>query len=96
MAIKLDVHVCATYVGTEYFTGHTYTAAFATEVQAVEFIGRKRSYCEFWTREDSPLDEYGVLLDTLYPTCEHGLSEILCMGPDHYPSTEQEMAMTIY
>ena len=24
-------------------------------------------------------------------TCEHGMSAALCMGPDHYPSREQEM-----
>lgn len=23
--------------------------------------------------------------------CEHGMSAWLCMGPMHYPSTEQEM-----
>lgn len=25
------------------------------------------------------------------PTCIHGLSEWLCMGPNHYPSREDEM-----
>lgn len=24
-------------------------------------------------------------------TCEHGLSAWLCMGPNHYPTAEQEM-----
>jgi len=33
------------------------------------------------------------LLDYLNPTCEHGMSAVLCMGPMHYPSREQEMAM---
>lgn len=28
----------------------------------------------------------------LNPTCEHGLSAWLCMGPMHYPTREQEMA----
>lgn len=31
------------------------------------------------------------VIDFLYPTCEHGLSASLCMGPQHYPSYEQEM-----
>jgi hypothetical protein len=25
------------------------------------------------------------------PTCIHGLSEWLCMGPNHYPSRQDEM-----
>lgn len=25
-----------------------------------------------------------------FPTCEHGMSLQLCMGPDHFPSAEQE------
>lgn len=25
------------------------------------------------------------------PTCIHGLSEWLCMGPQHYPSVQDEM-----
>jgi hypothetical protein len=25
------------------------------------------------------------------PLCMHGMSDWLCMGPNHYPTTEQEM-----
>jgi hypothetical protein len=82
--IKLDVHVCR--------MRHTYTATFATERQAVEFIERKSATCAFWTRDDSPIDGYPALVDTLYPTCEHGLSESLCMGPSHYATDEEIMA----
>lgn len=94
--IMLDVHVCATYVGSKLYSGHTFTATFAHESQAVEYIGRKSSTCAFYTRDDSPIDGYAKLMDTLYPTCEHGLSASLCMGPGHYPTDEQERATSIY
>lgn len=29
----------------------------------------------------------------LHPTCEHGMSLSLCMGPMHFPSAEQERAL---
>lgn len=97
MTIKLDVYVSGEFDSKGcLYAGHSFTVTFATEASAVDYVNRKRSYCAFWTRDDSALDEFGELLDVLYPTCEHGLSEILCMGPDHYPSNEQEMAMTIY
>lgn len=34
-----------------------------------------------------------AMAEFLFPTCEHGMSAALCMGPDHYPSREQEMQM---
>jgi hypothetical protein len=81
--IKLDVHVCA--------MRNTYTATFATERQAIEFIGRKSATCAFWTRDDSPMDGYPELMEVLFPTCEHGLSASLCMGPAHYATDEEIM-----
>ena len=33
------------------------------------------------------------LMSYLYPQCEHGMSADLCMGPGHFMSREQEMAM---
>ncbi|MGH3997265.1 MAG: hypothetical protein ACRDTJ_07360 [Pseudonocardiaceae bacterium] len=46
-----------------------------------------------------PLDPEGMdwsrfprTYERLNPTCEHGLSAWLCMGPMHYPTREQEMA----
>lgn len=32
------------------------------------------------------------LVEAVFPTCEHGMSQSLCMGPDHFPSREQELA----
>jgi len=32
------------------------------------------------------------LMEHLYPTCEHGMSADLCMGPDHFMSRDQETA----
>lgn len=29
------------------------------------------------------------LYDYFYPTCEHGLSAALCVGPGHYPTDKQ-------
>lgn len=46
---------------------------------------------------DTPCESCGVLLDengycdTCDALCEHGMSAWLCMGPNHYPSREQEM-----
>lgn len=34
-----------------------------------------------------------ALADYFFPTCEHGMSLSLCMGPDHFPSAEQERAL---
>lgn len=34
-----------------------------------------------------------ILMDYFFPTCEHGMSLSLCMGPDHFPSAEQERAL---
>jgi len=91
--IQLDVHVCATYVEGVLFDGHTYRATFATDAQAVDFIGRKTG-CAFFPVDEETLSD--AVLEALDPTCEHGLSSRLCMGPMHYPTNEQEMAMTIY
>ncbi len=92
--IMLDVHVCGTYVDGRLYSGHTYRATFATDTQAIDFIGRKSSTCAFWNVDGYELPD--SVMSALYPECEHGLSASLCMGPEHYPSNEQEMAMTIY
>lgn len=31
------------------------------------------------------------LMEYLHPTCEHGMSAELCMGPDHFMTREQEI-----
>ena len=35
-----------------------------------------------WCREGEPIE---------FDICEHGLSAWLCMGPNHYPSRDDEM-----
>lgn len=90
--IVIDVHVCATWIDGILYDGHTYRATFATDVQAVEFIARKTGVAFFPVDEDAMPDS---VLNALDPACEHGLSLRLCMGPNHYPTNEQEMAMTI-
>ena len=77
--IALDVHVCA--------ARRTYRATFTTEAQAIDFITERSSTHAFWTVDSTPIpDGCTALLDTLYPTCEHGLSDALCAGPGHYPA----------
>lgn len=76
--------------------GHSYVATFANEQQAIAFCERKKSSCAIQEVPGSPIHEKWVgLLNTLYPICEHGLSAHLCMGPDHYPTNEQEREMEI-
>lgn len=31
-----------------------------------------------------------AMSDAFFPMCEHKMSLALCMGPDHYPSAQQE------
>lgn len=41
--------------------------------------------------EDS--DQFGpAMTEEFFPMCEHQMSASLCMGPDHFPSREWEMA----
>lgn len=83
--IVLDVHICD--------QRRSYLARFSTEAQAIDFMSVRGS-----THAVTELEEYPVprscekLLDVLYPTCEHGLSADLCMGPNHYPTYDQERA----
>ena len=57
------------------------------EADALKYITDRGRTHAVWERESDPVGlEYGKLLDYLYPTCEHGLSEWLCEGPNHYPS----------
>lgn len=32
-----------------------------------------------------------AMTDLFFPTCEHGMDGRMCMGPDHFPSREQEL-----
>jgi hypothetical protein len=92
--IKMDVHVCGTYIDGRLYHGTGYTVEFSTEAQAVTFAQRKRSTCVVSEREDSPLDGFTDLLMELYPTCHHGMDAQMCMDPvgdNHWGTCEQEL-----
>jgi hypothetical protein len=82
----LLIHVCA--------RRRAYRVTFATEDQALAWLGA-RSSTHAWEEVDggSVPESWSRLLDYLYPLCEHGMSESLCEGPDHYMTAEQERAM---
>jgi hypothetical protein len=61
---------------------------FASEDQALEYAEARRSTHAVHELEDSPIDDrFARLINYLYPTCPHGLSESLCADPiNHYPA----------
>jgi hypothetical protein len=68
----------------------SYRATFATEDQALVFVGRRRATHAVTEDEVSQIpSSWSRLLDLLYPTCQHGLSAWLCDGPGHYPADNQ-------
>lgn len=85
--VTLEIHICR--------ERRSYLASFSTPQQAVAFIERKSSTHNFSEIKAQPIPEQGwdALLDALYPTCEHGMSEGSCYGPMHFMSAEQEQAM---
>lgn len=67
--------------------------AFANRVREANAFGE---YMVLSGGEETPGSEghpYEILMEMLSPTCEHGMSAQLCMGPQHYPSAEQERMM---
>ena len=86
MTATLQIHICD--------QRRSYLATFSTEEQAVAFIIRKSTGHAFFEVDEHPLpQDWTELLETLYPTCEHGMSESSCYGPDHFMSAAQEQAM---
>lgn len=72
----------------------SYRVVFATEDQALAYMEERKSTHAFFELGDEPIgDSFTRLLEEMHPTCEHGMSAALCMGPEHYPSAEQERAM---
>lgn len=74
----------------------TIVIRFASEAQAVNYLtsnpwepGQSFYVVGEVEGEEIDFDLYPVLYDTLHPTCEHGLSERLCAGPNHYPLDHQ-------
>lgn len=88
----LHVHLCAERRG--------YNVTFSTEDQALAFLTPKSKTHTWWeigaedhTGTGSVPASWTRLQEFLYPTCEHGLSESNCYGPNHYMTAAQEQAM---
>lgn len=59
---------------------------FLDQDQAIAWIEERKSTHAVTQIEGEPIPETAErLLDYLYPSCEHGLSASLCVGPTHYP-----------
>ena len=90
MTIKLEIHKCeqrSSYLVT--FDGD----GPEVEARALAFIEARWTTHAVHEVEDEPIaEQYGTLLDRLYPTCEHGLSLSNCYGPQHYYFDEEEQA----
>lgn len=81
--ITLEIHICD--------QRRSYRATFSTEAQALAFVQARWSTHAVHEIEATPIPaEYALLLDLLYPTCEHGLSLSNCNGPQHYYYDEEE------
>lgn len=88
----LLLHICS--------ERRAYRVTFSTEAQAIAFLeARKSTHApeEIMGLHGEALGSVPAswtdLLEWLYPTCEHGMSESSCYGPDHFMSADQEMAM---
>ncbi len=81
--IKLLATCCATQV--------SYTVTFAgagADAAAVEYLttrGATHAF-EFADEDGSDFTTAPLLFAAMFPSCEHGLSEWLCAGPNHYPA----------
>lgn len=65
-------------------------AAFLARVTHYEF-GQDNYHVTEPGEDNNPYGD--AMTELLYPTCEHGMSAQLCMGPMHFMSYEQERAM---
>jgi hypothetical protein len=79
-SITLELHHCnnrATYLVT--WEGPD------AEARAIAYVAARGATHAFAEVDDSPLpDTCTTLLDALYPTCEHGMSDANCSGPNHF------------
>ena len=89
--ITLEIHICdqrRSYLVT--FEGPD------AQRMAIEFVKTRSATHAIWELQDQPdrwIDHrHGELLELLYPTCPHGLSESNCYGPQHYYFDEEEQA----
>lgn len=88
--IALEVHNCE--AGRSIVV--RWSPAPDVEDRVIDYIeARKSTHAIFEIESDPVPNEYGKVLDVLYPTCHHGMSASLCMdpvGPHHYGTYEQE------
>lgn len=76
--IVLEVHICD--------QRRSYKATFANDDQAADFMQVRRSTHAIREWDDGTV-EFAAAPRTyalLWPTCEHGMSEWLCSGPNHF------------
>lgn len=67
---------------------HRFDAVFTgpnADAIAVAFMDARKRTHSFSVSEDFDEEVFPLTADSLFPTCEHGLSESLCAGPMHYP-----------
>jgi hypothetical protein len=87
-AITLEMHICD--------QRRSYNVTFegdAAEQMAISYVKARWSTHAIYEIESNPIDQqYTQLLDLLYPTCEHGLSQSNCYGSQHYYFDEEEQA----
>lgn len=76
---------------------HVHVAATPeAEAAALAFLARHMppytggSDYRVFTVEDVADGHGEAFIERLFPTCEHGMDAALCMGPDHFPSAQQE------
>jgi hypothetical protein len=83
--IGLEIHICD--------QRRSYLARFSTEDQALAFAQARSDTHAIHELEDQAVPLHWTrLLEWLYPTCEHGLSQSNCYGPQHYYFDEEEQA----
>jgi hypothetical protein len=68
---------------------HEYRVIFTgpnADAMAVAWIKAHQSTHAIGADDDFDWQTYPLTAEALNPTCEHGLSERLCAGPNHYPT----------
>jgi hypothetical protein len=81
--IALEIHICD--------QRRSYVARFSTEDQDLAFAQAREHTHATYELEKEPVPQHWTrLLEYLYPTCLHGLSESNCYGPQHYYYDEED------
>ena len=76
-----------TIEATNVTTNVHFNVTLPTDELAAAYV-RERGDRLCFHAEDAEADwqQWPLLMEALYPTCEHGLSAQLCYGPGHYPT----------